>query len=139
LIEEALGLAAQCFFFASGSRILARGGTAEPALTRDVEFGWEGITPEDESMRPTLLLAATATLAFASFAPSTYATDTSAAARNAAPQLSQTTASDQMTSRRRHRQHTGAGSKVSMPNNAKSTGTQAQDAQQGGSGKAGAR
>ena len=90
-------------------------------------------------MRPTLLLAATATLAFASFAPAANATDTSAVARNAAPQLSQAVASDQITSRRRHRRHAGAGSKVSMPNNAKSTGTQAQDAQQGGSGKSGAR
>jgi hypothetical protein len=89
-------------------------------------------------MRPTLLLAATATLTFASFAPAAHAADTLAAARNAAPQLSQAVASDQITSRRRHRRHS-AGSKVSMPNNAKSTGTQAQDAQQGGSGKSGAR
>jgi hypothetical protein len=112
----------------------------EPALTRGVESGWEGISPwRTNPMRPTLLLAAAATLAFASFAPSAYAMDTSAAAGNAAPELSQATASDQMTSRRRHRRTTAAGSKVSMPNNAKSTGTQAQDAQQGGSGKAGAR
>ena len=90
-------------------------------------------------MRPTVLLAAAATLAFASFAPCANATDRAAAARNVAPELGQATASDQLTARRRHRHTTGAGSKVSGPNNAKSTGTQAPDAQQGGSGKGGAR
>src|SRR5438270_13267379 len=91
-------------------------------------LGREGITPGGRIMRPTLLLAASAALAFASFASAAHATNPSAAVRNAAPQLSQAVASDQMTSRRRHRGHAGAGSKVSMPNNAKPTGTQAQAA-----------
>jgi len=90
-------------------------------------------------MRPTLLLTAVATLGLASPAPSAQAMDaTSPAARTGAPQLGQPVASDQVTARRRHHR-SGAGSKVSMPNNAKSTGTQAPDAQQGGSGKSGAR
>jgi hypothetical protein len=47
---------------------------------------------------------------------------------------------DQVSARKRvKRTTTGAGSKVGGPNNARPTGTQAPDAQMGGSGKGGAR
>jgi len=56
-------------------------------------------------------------------------------------ELSQAVAGDQLSARHRRGHRTGArsGSRVGGPNNAKPTGTQAPDAQMGGSGKGGAR
>ena len=56
-------------------------------------------------------------------------------------ELSRAVASDQLSARHRRGHRTGArsGSRVGGPNNARPTGTQAPDAQMGGSGKGGAR
>jgi hypothetical protein len=89
------------------------------------------------------MIAAAALIAGAAFAlPAKAATPNAVGLlHGTGGELSKAVASDQLSARHRRGHRTGArsGSRVGGPNNARPTGTQAPDAQMGGSGKGGAR
>jgi hypothetical protein len=93
---------------------------------------------------PSLIVAAAALVAGAALAFDANAEPISANAgglTRSGGELGRAVASDQLSARHRRGHRTGArsGSRVGGPNNARPTGTQAPDAQMGGSGKGGAR
>ena len=96
-------------------------------------------------MRSLFMIVSAALVAGAAFAlpakAETIAANTGGLSHSAGGELSAALTSDQLSSRHRRGHRTGArsGSRVGGPNNARPTGTQAPDAQMGGSGKGGAR